>query len=149
MHEPIYLALTDDDPLFRSAMQLMVQDFEGIESVIEASDGGDLLEKLAYADPMPEVLLLDLMMEGMDGVETTLRVRAQYPYLRIIILSSCFSSSLVLRMLQMGVAAYLPKPTPQEELEASIRRVREKGFGYSETIKQIIHQKAHREKRVT
>ncbi len=140
MKNTIQLAITDDEVLFRKGIGMLVGDFEGIELMLEAGNGQELLDQLAASELQPDVLLLDLKMEVMDGVETAKQLGKLYPEIRIIIISSYFSKAFVLNMLEIGAAAYLPKNSTPDEVEASIRMVVEKGFFYSEAVMEIIRE---------
>jgi DNA-binding NarL/FixJ family response regulator len=136
----IRLAITDDEALFRRGIAMLTQDFEGIELVLEASNGQELLDKLAESEEKPEVLILDLKMEVMDGVETAKHLAKLYPDIRIIILSSYFSKAFVINMLEIGAASYLPKNSTPDEVETTIRAVADKGFYYSEAVMNIVRE---------
>jgi two-component system, NarL family, response regulator DegU len=81
------IAIADDHALFRKGLVGLLEDFEFVGQVIEASDGLELIESLKAACPLPDVVLLDLRMPVMDGVEATDRIRELFPDLKIIILT--------------------------------------------------------------
>jgi DNA-binding NarL/FixJ family response regulator len=136
----IRLAIADDEVLIRKGLALVIRDFEGIELIMEAGNGQELLDQLALGKVVPNVVILDLRMPVLDGIETAKKLSADYPDIRIIILSTYFSKAFVLNMLEIGAAAYLPKNTDPDEMEQTIRGVVEKGFYYNEAVMSIVRE---------
>lgn len=136
----IHLALADDETLFRKGMRILIEGFEGMEVVLEAEHGQDLLDKLATADPLPNVLLLDLNMPQLNGVETAKQLQRDYPSLRVIVLSTYFSKKFILSMVELGASSYLAKNSAPEAVETSIREVFDKGFSYSDPVMEVIRE---------
>ena len=140
MNNNIQLAIADDEMLFRRGMQILVEDFEGIDVSLEASNGKDLLEKLQTSDSLPDVLLLDLNMPEMNGVETAKSLQKQFPSIRIIVLSTYFSKGFIINMIELGASSYLPKNSLPAEVEKAIREVFEKGFSYNDKVMEVIRE---------
>ncbi|MFK7970613.1 MAG: response regulator [Bacteroidia bacterium] len=136
----IRLAIADDEVLIRKGMSLLVQDFDDVELLFEADNGQDLVDQLAAAEQLPDVVITDLKMPEMDGVQASRIIGERYPDIRIIILSTYFSKAFVINMLEIGAAAYLPKNSTPDEVEAAIRGVMEKGFYYSEPVMNIVRE---------
>lgn len=136
----IFLGIADDEALFRRGMGLLIDDFAHMELVVEAANGQDLLDQLASQEPLPHVILLDLKMPVLNGVETAKALRADYPDIKVIVVSTYFSKSFVINMLEIGAAAYLPKNSDPEEMERAILTVADKGFYYSEDVMAIIRE---------
>lgn len=134
----IKIALTDDEALFRKGMRSLIEDFEGMEVVLEAGGGDILLHQLSTIPTLPDVLLLDLNMAALNGIETAKVLQQNYPAIRVIILSSYFSKAFVINLIEIGAAAYLPKNALPEEVEQTIREVMEKGFSYNNAVMEII-----------
>jgi DNA-binding NarL/FixJ family response regulator len=134
----IKVALADDEVLFRKGLRLLINDFDAIEVMMEASNGLELINQLNVATPKPDVILLDLKMPEMDGIETTKFIHQRYPNIKIIILSTHFKEVFVLHMIELGSASYLPKKTEPHEFERAIRDVMNKGFYYTQEVMAII-----------
>ncbi|QHW00195.1 response regulator transcription factor [Spirosoma endbachense] len=130
----IRVAIADDQVLFRKGMIAIVDAFEGINIVLEADNGRALLEALAVADPLPDVVLLDLSMPELNGVETTKLIHADYPALKIIILSVYGEDRFVTHLMDLGVNAYLFKNVEPLEVERAIRAVVEADFYFNEAF---------------
>jgi DNA-binding NarL/FixJ family response regulator len=131
----IRVAIADDQVLFRKGMKAIVDDFKGIEVILEADNGQSLLDALATTTPAPDVVLLDLSMPGLNGVETTKQIRKYYPKLKVIILSVYAEDRFVLHLMDLGVNSYLLKNEEPLEVEKAIRTVMEKDFYFNETVR--------------
>lgn len=136
----IHVAIADDEALFRKGMISLLQDEQDMAIVLEAGDGAELLEKLQSTEKMPDVLLLDLNMPNLNGIDAAKVIRQLYPDLKIVVLSTYFSPAFVLNMIEIGAAAYLPKNTDPAEMRQTILDVLAKGFSYGQKVLEIIHQ---------
>jgi DNA-binding NarL/FixJ family response regulator len=115
------ILLVDDHALVRAGMRSLLQDLTGIEVVAEASDG---VEALAAAErERPDVVLMDIAMKGMNGLEAAARLRERLPAVKVIILSMHTSEEYVLLALRAGAAAYLIKDSATSELELALKSV--------------------------
>jgi len=113
--------LADDHALVRAGMRSLLRDIEGVEVVGEAADGA---QALALAErERPDVVLLDIAMKGMNGLEAAARFRELHPGIKVIILSMHASEEYVLQALRAGAAAYLIKDSATAELELALRSV--------------------------
>jgi len=117
----IRVVLADDHALVRAGMRSLLRDIEGVEVVGEAADGA---QALALAErERPDVVLLDIAMKGMNGLEAAARFRELHPGIKVIILSMHASEEYVLQALRAGAAAYLIKDSATAELEIALRSV--------------------------
>jgi len=138
----IKLALVDDEALFRKGLKLLIQDMDGVEVVMEASDGEAFLRLLeSYENKaLPDLAMLDLNMPKIDGIETSKILKERFPNIHIVILSTHFKKAFVLFMLELGVSSYIPKDINPDEFETTIREVYELGFYYPPKVLNIINQ---------
>lgn len=134
----IHLALADDEALFRKGMKLLLEDYEGISVVLEAQDGEQLLQQLQQATTLPDVLLLDMKMPNLNGVETAKVLQENFPSIKIIVLSTYFSKAFIVNMIELGAGAYLPKNANPDEVVATIREVHNNGFSYNQAVLEVI-----------
>ena len=117
----VRIVIADDHALFRAGMRMLLRACEDIQVVAEASDGH---AALALArEHRPHVLLMDIGMPGLNGVEAAERVRRELPETRVIILSMHTSEEYVLRAVQAGAAGYLLKDIAPDELVRAVRQV--------------------------
>lgn len=134
----IHLALADDEALFRKGMKLLLEDYEGINVVLEAQDGEHLLQQLRQATTLPDVLLLDMKMPNLNGVETAKVLQENFSSIKIIVLSTYFSKAFIVNMIELGAGAYLPKNATPDEVVATIREVHNNGFSYNQAVLEVI-----------
>lgn len=139
-HETIQIALADDEALFRKGIQLILSDYSDLKVIIEAENGEDLLAKIQVADDLPDVLLLDLKMPVLNGVQTARIIRERFPSIHIVVLSTYATKAFVLNMVEIGAAAYLAKNSNPEEVVETIRAVHAKGFHYNELVLEVIRE---------
>jgi DNA-binding NarL/FixJ family response regulator len=118
---PITLLLVDDQRLMRDGLHTLLELEDDLMVVAEASNGEEALAH--YAEASPAVVLMDIRMPGMDGVETTRRLRARHADARIIILTTFDDDEYVFEGLRAGAVGYLLKAVSGEELAAAIRTV--------------------------
>ena len=117
----IRVVIADDHVLFRAGVRGLLRSFGGIEVVGEAADGHEAVA-LAAAQ-RPGVLLMDIGMPGLNGIDALARVRAVLPTLQVIILSMHTGEEHVMRALKAGAAGYLLKSAQPDELERAVRQV--------------------------
>ncbi|AEE49389.1 response regulator transcription factor [Haliscomenobacter hydrossis] len=134
----IQIALVDDEALFRKGMKLLLEDYEGITVMLEAQDGEHLLQQLRQASTLPDVLLLDMKMPNLNGVDTAKVLQEAFPTLKIIVLSTYFSKAFIVNMIELGAGAYLPKNANPDEVVATIREVYSNGFSYNQAVLEVI-----------
>lgn len=138
--ENIEIAIADDEILFRKGMKLILNGYEGINVGLEAVNGLDLLEQLRNATELPDILLLDLKMPEMNGIEVAKIICEEFPDVKIIVLSTHFSRAFVINMIELSAVAYLPKNSQPNTVAETIRAVYEKGFHYTDEVLAIIRE---------
>ena len=119
MDQPIKVLLVDDHEMVRIGLAAVLDTEEGIEVVGEASDGREGL-RLAQMYK-PDVVLMDLVMEGMDGVETTRRLMEMLPECKVIVLTSYIDDSKMYPVIEAGAFSYLLKTSRATEIAEAIR----------------------------
>ena len=115
----IKVMIVDDHPIVRSGLATMLVAFDDLELVGEASSGSKALA--LCQQELPDVILTDMVMPGMDGLETTRKVLEQYPSVKIIILTSFTKDTMVQDALQAGATSYLLKDSSIDQLAEAIR----------------------------
>src|SRR5918992_4426977 len=118
---PVRLLVVDDHPVVRQGLRTFLETRPDFEVVGEAGDGTTAVD--AAASLRPDVILMDLVMPGVDGLEAIGRIRAAEPAARILVLTSFASADQVLPALRAGAAGYLLKDAAPAEVEAAIRAV--------------------------
>ena len=115
----IRVMLADDHKILREALRSVLENEADIEVVAEASDGHETL-RLAQHEP-PDVVVMDIGMPGLDGIETTRRLIQEYPSIKVVALSTYFDRRIVLQMLDAGAKGYVVKASGGKELVRAIR----------------------------
>ena len=128
----IRVAITDDQRLFRVGLRFIISSFDNLEIVLEAEHGQDLLEKLPSNSV--DVILLDMEMPVLDGYETTLQVKEQYPDVKILMLSMHNDEHLIARMMEVGANGYLLKDESPDILKQAIEQVIENDYFFTKYI---------------
>ena len=119
--KPIRVLIVDDHVLVRKGTAALLETEESIEVVGEASDGQEAVEKVGRL--RPDVVLMDLVMPRMDGIEATRRIIESQPGVRILVLTSFASDDKIFPALKAGALGYLLKDAEPEELVRAIREV--------------------------
>jgi DNA-binding NarL/FixJ family response regulator len=134
----INIVITDDHKLFRKGIIALLEDFDFVGEINEASNGKELLELLSEIKILPDIILLDLRMPVMDGVEAQQKIRELYPGIKIIILTMEDDEQFILHLISEGVNGYLLKNADPIEMEQAILKVYEKDFYFSEDISSLV-----------
>ena len=117
--DPIRVIAVDDHEVVRGGIRYALLDCDDIELVGEAYSGEDALRLCEQV--RPDVALVDLMMPGMDGVETTRAIRKRFPQVQILVLTSFHDKNIVPRAMQAGAIGYLLKGVSNQDLVKAIR----------------------------
>ncbi|MFP4439480.1 MAG: response regulator [Chloroflexaceae bacterium] len=117
----IRIILADDHTLVRAGFRALFQSIEGIEVVAEASDGREALRLIGVHQP--DIILMDIAMAGLNGLEAAARVVQEFPHVRVVMLSMHANEEYVLQALRAGAMGYLLKDASVTELELAIKAV--------------------------
>ncbi len=116
---PIRVLLVDDHAMVRRGMRDFLELHDDIAIVGEAADGAEAIDQAAAL--RPDIVVMDLMMPGIDGIEATARIRAELPDVQVIALTSFVEEARVVAALEAGAAGFLLKDAEADELAAAIR----------------------------
>ena len=119
--KPIRVILADDHTLVRAGIRALLEKLPGVEVMGEASDGREVLNLVKLH--RPDVVLMDIAMPGLNGLEAAARMAKEFPDVRVIILSMHHNEEYVWRALKAGAAGYLLKKAATTELETALQRV--------------------------
>jgi DNA-binding NarL/FixJ family response regulator len=117
----IRILLADDHTLMRAGIRSLLEKMPGVEVVGEAADGREALSLVQ--SQMPQVVLMDIAMAGLNGLEATERIMKEFPKVRVIILSMHANEEYVLQTLRAGASGYLLKDAATTELGLAVQAV--------------------------
>ena len=122
--------LADDHALLRDALATLINSFEEFKVIIAVGNGHELIKAISDGY-IPDVILLDLNMPGLDGFETAKWLHQNHPKIHILILTMYDSEIALIRLLKAGVKGFLKKDVHPTELRAALNSIAENGFYYS------------------
>jgi two-component system, NarL family, response regulator len=135
---PLRLLLVEDDELFRLGLRVRLQQEAYIESIVEAEDGETALT-IAQQRPF-DLVLLDIGLPGIGGIETCRQLKASYPELPVLVLTSRDDAELLTRLIAAGVQGYCLKGIAAENLVLAVRSVAAGASWWDATATQLIRQ---------
>lgn len=133
------IAIADDQVMFRKGLISLLSEFPELKVVIEADNGKDLQEKMKRKKP--DVVLLDLEMPVMDGMETMAWLKATHPGIRVIILTMHNEEPIIAHMIENGAHGFLVKNDPIETLMDAIYSVMDTGYYFDDRVSRALLQR--------
>jgi len=141
------VVIVDDHTLLSQAISDLVQSFDQFKSLYICKNGKELLDKLQEAKNIPDIVLMDINMPILNGIETTEILTQEYPDIKVLALSIEEDEGTILNMLRAGARGYLMKDTKRDILEEALVQIAEKGYYHTNTVTQILvgtlHQKTN------
>jgi len=134
--EKIKIILVDDHQIVRDGIKALLIDTEDIDVISEAASYNELREKLKLQDP--DIILMDISLPEMSGLEITKWITETYPNLKVLILSMYTSEDFIFNAVKAGAKGYLPKNTTKKEIIDAIHAVYNNDEYYSETISNVM-----------
>jgi two-component system, NarL family, response regulator NreC len=121
----INVLIADDHALFREGIRALLSSYDDIEVVGEAADGKEAVEQAGTRSP--DIVLMDVAMPGLGGLEATFEIKKLFPDVKILVLTQYDNPEYLYRFLKAGVSGYVLKRAAGTELVAAIRAVHQKG----------------------
>ncbi|HRN72822.1 MAG TPA: response regulator transcription factor [Ginsengibacter sp.] len=137
--DTLKVAIADDHQIFRSGVILSLKPYSHIKFVLEASNGQELIDGIEK--DIPDIVLLDLRMPEMDGIETTKYLNKHYPQIRILILTMFEDERFVGHLMDSGANGYLLKSTDPSEIVQAFADVMENGFYLNNFVNRVLIKK--------
>jgi len=134
----IRILIADDHKIFRDGIESILEDIADITIIAHANDGREVMEQLQQHQP--DIILMDITMGEANGIETTQLVKAQYPSIKVLVLSMHAEKNYILKMLEAGASGYLLKDAGKSEMVTAIRAVAEGNTYYSQSVSSVIVQ---------
>ncbi|QEC66580.1 response regulator transcription factor [Panacibacter ginsenosidivorans] len=139
MQKTIRYAIADDHKLFRKGIIAALEDMPALKLVLEAENGRDLLNNLNKAKP--DIILLDLKMPEMDGIETTIEIRKLDTDVKIIVITMLDDEKYVIHLMEIGANGYLLKNAEPEEIKEAILTAYENGYYFNDFVNKALLRK--------
>lgn len=144
--EKINIAVVDDLQLFRQGLISLLKETKNLNIDFEAENGHDLFEKLKTRYQLPDIILLDIEMPELDGIETTIKLKVKYPDIKIIILTMHDEEEMIVHLIEKGAHGFLLKNENIESVLDAILAVHQNGYFFNDRIskamvKGLIHSK--------
>ncbi|MDI1255285.1 MAG: response regulator transcription factor [Flavobacterium sp.] len=132
------VVIVEDHTLLLQAIAGIVDHFEHFEVSYLCKNGLELLEKFKFQKNIPDIVLMDINMPVMNGIETTKWINDNYPQVKVLALTVEEDEETVLKMLRCGAKGYLLKDVDKKTLEKALEKVMETGFYHSHNITDIL-----------
>jgi DNA-binding NarL/FixJ family response regulator len=130
--EKTRIAIVDDQQLFRQGLASLIRDADDFDLLLEAETGHQLLDELKRMPRLPEILLMDMKLPDMNGVQLNEVLRKEYPSIKVIVVSMYGQERFIYRMIEAGACGYLVKNCGKEELIAAIHTAHRSGFYFNQ-----------------
>ncbi|WP_316840351.1 response regulator transcription factor [Pedobacter gandavensis] len=135
MNKLIKIAVTDDQVMFRECLVNNIKSFGNMEVLFEAGNGLEFLKAMnECGDIKPDIVLMDLNMPEMNGMEATRKLKIAFPDVRVIVLSVHGEEKHISRMIQQGVNGYIAKNSELSELKNAIETTYNNGFYFNDMV---------------
>jgi DNA-binding NarL/FixJ family response regulator len=132
----INVSIADDHKIFRDGIKMALKNKEYLKILWEAEDGKDLMHKMQLKKP--DVLLMDIRMPEIDGINAIPLLRKEYEELRIIVLTMYDDQEMISKMMEMGANAYLTKTTDPEEIYQAILTCMNEDFYFNDMVNKAV-----------
>ena len=132
------VVVVDDHNLLSQAIGGLVEGFEEFSVLYTCKNGQELLDKINDTKKIPDIVLMDVNMPILNGIETTQQLYKDYPDIKVLALSIEEDEKTILKMLRAGAKGYLMKDVKKAELEKALLEVREKGFYHTNTVTKVL-----------
>ena len=142
----IKISIADDHKIFRDGIKMALSPREDLKMIWEAEDGKDLLHKIAIKEP--DLLLMDIRMPEIDGINAIELLRKEYENLKIIVLSMYDDQQMISKMMEMGANAYLTKTTDPDEIYEAILTCMNEEFYFNQLVNKAVMGKLMQKKNV-
>lgn len=132
----IKTAIADDHKIFRDGIKMALSDKTNLKMIWEAEDGKDMMHKISIKKP--DVLLMDIRMPEIDGINAIQMIRKEYEEVKIIVLTMYDDQQMISKMMEMGANAYLTKTTDPEEIYEAILTCMNDDFYFNDLVNKAV-----------
>lgn len=135
----IKIAIADDYKIFREGLKVGLSSDQDLDVMLEADNGEDLIKELETH--APDVVLMDLKMPVMDGMEATKEIRKKYPNVKVLVVTMYDDDKFIIHLMEIGANGYLLKNAEPEEIKRSIHAVHENGYYFNDLVNKALLKK--------
>jgi DNA-binding NarL/FixJ family response regulator len=135
----IKIAIADDYKVYRDGLKVGLSADENMDIIAEADNGEELLK--ALETNAPDVILMDLKMPIMDGMEATKIVRQKYPGIKVLVISMYEDDKFIIHLMENGANGYLLKNAEPDEIKKAIYAVHENGYYFNDVVNKALLKK--------
>jgi DNA-binding NarL/FixJ family response regulator len=137
----IKVGIADDHQLFRQGMTSLLGEFEGLTVMFQASNGQEIIDQLCDVKVQPDVILIDLKMPVLDGIEATQIIRKKYTHIKIIVITMYSEEEMITYMIENGANGFLQKNEDIEKVVDAIFSVHENGYYFNDQVSKAMIKK--------
>lgn len=131
--------IVDDHLLFASSLERLVATFPNFKVVFKAGNGAELQEYLTHSNEIADIILLDIKMPVMNGLETLMWLKKNYPDIKVIMLTMEDDENTVIKMLRNGANGYLLKDTDPDSLELALNETLTYGSYFTDRVSNLLN----------
>ncbi len=132
----IKIAFADDQVMFRRGMAMLLRDMPDVQVVFECSNGEELLTGMKHNTI--DIVLLDLEMPVLNGIDAMKRIREEFPQVKVIVLSMHSEEKYIVHLMELGANGYVLKTAEPDEIENAVRSVSTSGYHFSEMVSRVM-----------
>ncbi|TVZ53020.1 response regulator transcription factor [Dokdonia sp. Hel_I_53] len=132
------IVIVDDHTLLSQAISSLVNSFNDFEVLYTCKNGQEFIDQIRFENKRPDIVLMDVNMPIMDGIETTAYLRENFPEMLVLALSVEEDDHTILKMIRAGAKGYLLKDTEKSVLENALNEIATNGYYHSNTVSQLL-----------
>ncbi|HET6721913.1 MAG TPA: response regulator transcription factor [Chitinophagaceae bacterium] len=135
----IRLAIADDYKIYREGLKKCIANDTSLEVIFEADNGEDLIA--GFEKQLPDVVIMDLKMPIMDGMEATQIIRKKFPSVKVLVVTMYEDDKFIIHLMEIGANGYLLKNADPDEIRKSIYAVHENGYYFNDLVNKALLKK--------
>jgi DNA-binding NarL/FixJ family response regulator len=132
------IVVVDDHTLLSQAISGLVNSFEDFQVLYTCKNGQEFIDQLVFKNKRPDIVLMDVNMPIMNGIETTAHLKEHFPDIKVLALSVEEEEHTILKMLRAGAKGYLLKDTEKSILHNALKELATQGFYHTNTVSQLL-----------
>ncbi len=135
----IKIAIADDYKIFRQGLKVGLASDQNLQVLMEADNGDELIQLLAQEQP--DVVIMDLKMPVLDGMEATKIIRSRFPEVKVLVVTMYEDDKFIIHLMEIGANGYLVKNSEIDEIKKAIYSVHENGYYFNDIVNKALLKK--------